>query len=840
MVKIKKKSLTLKKNKTEINIEISNNLVIKHKVDTKWYENEFDDRATDENDLLKGEELKKITDEANKLWKNDCDIYNKKKNNATTSVAWMETVLSKGTFTDKVSAMQLNIRKSPVHSINHLNGLVQICEKKKLRNLFISVKLLKDIFLVDLLPSDRKLIPFSKRPLANLRKLSDNNENLMSKRLILWKFESDLKDIYYRFLKVLDSCSSVTVDNIANQSSALLMDLLMERPERESEILAFIVNQLGNPHKKSAAYIIKLLKKLIEKHPTMKEVVIREVELLLFRKNIPLRTQQYAVGFLTQIYLNVVEKNVAKQLLSIYFALIKMLLGKKNTECKLMDLIIVGVYRMIPFAKDRINELANEIESLYKLIAVAKYSISLRILRIVFKSSLITGVISEQFYSSLYRFMLRDHSAKYQKDLFALIFGAVKNDSVFERQRAFIKRLYQIALVGLPELAAESLYTVGRLVESNKKLVILSKEINSGALKVEDVKTDIEEMDEEETYYDYDIDASGNIVKLEAQVDQSVIISSKVINTKLIEDESLKVTKYFNPLNNTPHYSKADQACDVELFYLRKHYHPVVADFASKLINGKKIFYDSDFKEDLCIIRFLDRFAFQKGKKNSSRNSIKCLAVDSEEYINTKPSKIPLDEKYLHRYACQKLVKEKKDDDNYSINSEEFEEVMKNFTGKCNVEEDDEEMYSSEEEIDDFDIFEKELEQKEKAGKKRKRTTDAEKDLHRVLKNIDVNSDEESEEEIGFDSEHEEAIGSGSDDEFNNVSDNELDNEGAFENSDSDTDGDNPFIDEPQEDEKDYFKDAQENADMLDDFIDTMEQEKKKNKRPIKKRKLRK
>ncbi|CEF63010.1 Farnesyltransferase, CAAX box, beta [Strongyloides ratti] len=802
MVKVKKKASKIDKKlklKKFENVNVNSSLLIHHEQGTKWYNNTYDDKATSENDLLTGDELKMLEEKASKLLQNDCNIFHKKNNTSLANINWMETILSKGTFNDKITAMQLSIKKSPVHSLEHLNSLVSICEKKKLRNLYLLIRLLKDIFLLDLLPSDRKLISFNQRPLARINELSGGDANVINRRLIMWKYESELKNVYHKFIKALDNCSSVVVENIANQSSSFLMDLLMERPEKESEILTMLVNQLGNPHKKNASYIIVLLKKLIDKHPSMKEVVIKEIETLIFRKNIPIKTQQYAVGFLTQIFLNVVEKNAAQILLKIYFALIKTLLAKENNECKLMDLVIVGVYRVLPYAKDRINEMSKEIESLYKLITVAKYSISMRTLRLVFKSSSIVGTVSDQFYASLYRFMFRDHPSKYQKDLFALVYDAVKHDAIFERQRAFIKRLFQIALVGLPELAAEALFTVGRLVKTNKNLILLPEHDYSGGCDVKKEEDDIAEVeveDEDEVYYDYDIDEGGNIVKLEAQVDQNNF--KFAVKTEEIEKNKFKITKFYNPHGLNPQYSKAHQSSDVELLYLKKHYHPIVSDFASKLIRNTEIIYKDDFKEDLSVIRFLDRFAFQKSKK-SSKNSIKCLAVDSEEYIQMNPNKVPLDEIYLHRYARLKLSKSKNtEEDRFSINSDEFDEIIKNFNDQSMA---DDVMDSD----DDLDIFEKELEEKQKVGKKRKRTSDAEKSLYEVLKGVDTEEPEDSEEEVGFEN----------DDGFSS-SDNDSDDNDAFINDDDDDDA----VDDDDDDDDDAMNDG-----VGDNFVEITDEE---------------
>uniref|UniRef100_A0AC35TTF1 Protein farnesyltransferase subunit beta n=1 Tax=Rhabditophanes sp. KR3021 TaxID=114890 RepID=A0AC35TTF1_9BILA len=796
-------------------------LIIQHPANTKWYDNTYNDKATCEEDLLKGEELAAIESEAETIWQKDIDLYHHNKDSGMSSVAWMETVLSKGTFNDKVSAMQLNIRKSPVHSMNHLKSLVAICEKKKLRNLFSSVKLLKDMFMVDLLPTTRKLIPFSKRPLA---KLVEGNEDY-EKKLVMWKFESDLKDIYYKFLKALDGCSGVTVENVSTQSSNLLMDLLAERPERESEILSLIVNQLGNPNRQSASHIIALLKKLLQKHPDMKGIVVKEIEALLFRRNIPIRTQQYAAGFLTQIELSVMDKDLAKSILTIFFSLIKTLISQKNVECKIMELLIVGVYRILPFIKEKIEEMGTELESLYKLVSLSKYPIAMKTLRLIYSTSVVSGSVSDQFYASFYRFLLREPNQKLQKDLFYLLFTVVKGDSNFERQRAFIKRLLQMALTGMPDFVAEALFTIGKLAEINKNLVMRKKAADSNIAVAKDgtiiVKDEIE-VEEDEIYYDYDVDADGKVVKIEAKVDHSSL-NKGGWNMKCEATADKNQSKSYNGHGFNPLFANAHKACDLELFYLTSHYHPVVADFAVKLLEGKKLTFEGNFKEDLSIIRFLDRFAFQKGKNRAiarmdrQKKTIKNLAVNSEEYIKTEEQDIPLEERYLHRYACLKLggATKKDDDDNDSINSDEFNDVLNKYTGQLDK-------FDMNDDVDDdeFADFDKEFIVKEKSGKKRKRSDEAEQDLSKVLEGLDSDGEEgdDSEEEVGFENQ-------GSDSDDGADSDEEMDVD--------DSDDDNPFLGEAPlskapRSSKDLFADARQNVDVLDDIMEDLDNKKAK------------
>jgi hypothetical protein len=43
---------------------------------------------------------------------------------------WLETVTKKGTFADRLSVLQLNVQRSPVHAIQKLSKFVELVQKK--------------------------------------------------------------------------------------------------------------------------------------------------------------------------------------------------------------------------------------------------------------------------------------------------------------------------------------------------------------------------------------------------------------------------------------------------------------------------------------------------------------------------------------------------------------------------------------------------------------------------------------------------------------------------------------------------------------------------------------
>lgn len=62
---------------------------------------------------------------------------------------------------------------------------------------------------------------------------------------------------------------------------------------------------------------------MLFKHPNMQEVVLKEVEKLIFRPNVSTRAQYYCLCFLSQFYLSHEAPAVAKKLIDVYLAFFK-------------------------------------------------------------------------------------------------------------------------------------------------------------------------------------------------------------------------------------------------------------------------------------------------------------------------------------------------------------------------------------------------------------------------------------------------------------------------------------------------------------------------------------
>lgn len=132
---------------------------------------------------------------------------------------------------------------------------------------------------------------FKEQPIKRLGELCSGNKDTRDKYLILWSFEAKLKECYKQFLSNLVDVSKDTIDKTRMKVMSIFLDLLVNSPEQEQELLSKLVNKLGDPTRSVAAKAIHMLGKLLEAHPAMTSVVLEEIEHLLFRPNVNAKAQ---------------------------------------------------------------------------------------------------------------------------------------------------------------------------------------------------------------------------------------------------------------------------------------------------------------------------------------------------------------------------------------------------------------------------------------------------------------------------------------------------------------------------------------------------------------------
>ena len=298
------------------------------------------------------ETIKKLENYAAKLLDDDAALYRKQQEQKKSSQAgWLRTVLSSGTSTDKLAALTLVIQESPVHGLAGLDNLIGMVTKKAQRMTLQTIDRLKELFLSDLLPENRKLKTFSQHAHLSLEEISSGNKDTRDKSLLMWYYEEQLKNRYSTFVQTLQTVAQETSQATKRKSLDSAFELLSARPEQEKVLLSFLVNKLGDPDYKVAARCSHLLVKLVDQHPNMKQVIVLEVERFMYRPNMKAKAQYYGVCFLNQLILTKMENQLASRLLSIYFSFFKMYVKNRELETKMLSGLLAGVARAYPFAK---------------------------------------------------------------------------------------------------------------------------------------------------------------------------------------------------------------------------------------------------------------------------------------------------------------------------------------------------------------------------------------------------------------------------------------------------------------------------------------------------------
>lgn len=658
---------------------------------TKWFEFKFCSSAIKEKtDEIKEENLKILKTFAKNLLFKDVTLYRQGKS-IKYDYNWIHTVLKNGTITDKVSAHTLLIQDSAIHNLSSIDSLIGMVNAKGKRECLMAIDTLKDLFLYDLLLEEKKLQKFEQHPLNQLDRIVNGNQETKKKLLILWYFEDQLKEKYCKFLKALEALTHDSVEKVQQKSVMIMGDLLINNPEQEEYLLEALVNKLGHPVRSVAAKVCHLLGQLVSHHPNIKNVVVIEVERLLYRHNISQRAQYYALCFLNQLLLNPEDCSLASRLIRIYFGFFKACTRTGEVENKMMSALLTGVNRAYPFVKDDKLMLIQQMDTLYQIVHLVNFNISIQALMLLFQVHGLDESLSDRFYVVLYKKLLDPglgHSNR-QTMFLNLIYRALKRDHIEQRVKAFVKRLFQVCEYQTPGLVCGTLILVSQLLKVHPNL-LNSKNINI-------IDEDGEDDDDSYEHYN-DISSENEVEQNESNIktDTHKNEQSSWFHRNNLQLQRCTISKIYNPNHRNPLYAGAEYCVPWELTFLLKHFHPSVSVFSHQVLQGKSIEYDGDPLNDFTLIKFLDKFVYRNPKKPKDnlcgnerqkifghqyqikQNTLNIKSVDLLE------NSIRPEEMFLYQYFHTHNLKHRndkkdKDSDIESIASEDFENLLNKF-----------------------------------------------------------------------------------------------------------------------------------------------------------------
>ncbi|KAI8983765.1 CBF/Mak21 family-domain-containing protein [Pilobolus umbonatus] len=644
---------------------------------------------------------------------------------------FMANIITSGTLNDKVSALTLMLRESPIHGMKTMETLMSMCKKKGKNESVMAVTSLKDLFVGSVLP-DRKLIYFADRPLA-AKEVTDLH-------LLIWAFEDHLKKTFLEFIQLVEELSRDTLMHVRNNMVTCIYDLLSGKPEQEQNLLKLLINKLGDSENKVAAKTSQLIVELLVQHPGMKMFVVREVEQLLLRPNISEKAQYYAIISLNQTILTGKDTVVANKLVELYFIFFRKLLQlteeeekeelknknkqteeveveekksdkrkakeklekKKQTELeehqtKMVAAILTGVNRAFHFSNISDDIVEKHLEVLFKMTHASTFNAAVQALSLIFTISLTKPIISDRFYRTLYESLLDprvSHSSK-QSMYLNLLYKAIRADSDMRRVKAYVKRMVQIAARNQPAFVTGIFFLLSQLMKSQPGLRTM---LNTP-----------EEDDEDEHFVDAPEEGEEE-VKVE-------------VEKKRVEYDGRK---------RDPRFSNADKSCLWELIPFREHYHPSVAKYCEQIFAGEDIEGQSDLHQ-FTLMHFLDKFVYRNAKKavttkgqsimqpleGSRREGVvftrgggmkpNSITLNSKEFMEKDVTDVSADDVFFHKYFHQKNIKTEQSKKKKAENEEDEEDevwraMMSSIPGGLDDEGDDDLLEDEDEDEDDDEM----------------------------------------------------------------------------------------------------------------------------------------
>eukprot|EP00178_Gracilaria_changii_P005133 TRINITY_DN1830_c0_g1_i1.p1 TRINITY_DN1830_c0_g1~~TRINITY_DN1830_c0_g1_i1.p1 ORF type:complete len:919 (+),score=133.02 TRINITY_DN1830_c0_g1_i1:174-2930(+) len=585
---------------------------------------------------------------ATKALSSASQVFERKVNNSS-GAAIKKALDKEKTLSDKIAAETLLVQESPVHRLDELQNMLEFARKKNRRERKSALEALKDLFVNNLLPPNRRLISFENRRFSC-------GKNALTKRHIIYAlFESELKAIYAQFVDILEECGRDPLTFMRETALKYMAELLIEKPENENLLLAMLVNKLGDPERKVSSLASQQLLKLIhEHHPRMQMVVIKEVEQLILRQNVSRKAQYYAVNFLNQIRFSANDVELARRFVRLYMDLFTRIISedemkskpgtqkrekvkvkrirrkgvivKKEVKAKetvqdtsgtrLLGSLLTGVNRAFPYTRPEEDSTTYSAyyDTLFRVAHGKSMASATQALAFLLQISQANSTQSDRFYRALYSriYDISWSGEERQASFLNLLYRAMKSDTSTKRIKAFMKRLLQASFFGSAGFAGACIMIISESLSQGHKGLVRSflslGEIDDETEKFEDVDNEALEPREGS------IKPGGTVTRgmphdLQDKDNEG-------------EDRKSEIPVHaYNPQKRDPRFAGAENSCLWEMLGLSSHFHPSVSMFATSICEKlKAIQYPGDPLKDFADIAFLDKFSYKKAKNRVAKS----------------------------------------------------------------------------------------------------------------------------------------------------------------------------------------------------------------------------
>ncbi|KAK4686047.1 ribosome biogenesis protein MAK21, partial [Tremellales sp. Uapishka_1] len=578
---------------------------------------------------------------------------------SSSDATFISQILSSGTHQDKLSALVLLVRESPIHAVKELERLRNMAGWKEEggvgggggRDERVAVmRALADWWVSGGGKEAGKLRYFADQPLLSHPALTDRH-------LLMYAFEDFLKKWFFNILQVLEVLSHDTLPFVRTQALNIVFKLLQGNAEQEQNLLRLGVNKLGDTDKSVSSKASHHILTLLAMHPAMKAVVARDVAALVLKpptpppapvkggKALPAKVdaaghaRYYGLITLNQITLTNKDQDVAGRLVQVYFEVFREILGDGKGPEEVVEAVEGDA------AKESVEKVAGKVEKWRgrrkgaKPKGGRKSALENEQLVDTGDAKMVAAVLTGVNRALPFAKLDDELFTKYMDTLFKITHAGTFNTSiqalvlifqVCQSRQAVSDRFYRTLY--------ESLFD-GRLISSSKQAMYLN--LLFKALKADTSLSRvmafvkrllqmlgmhqpsficgalyllgelfsstpglkrmlIEPEDDEEEHF---VDApEENAVPL-AQIAES----SK-------KPQGARSEKIYDGQKREPQYANAEASCLWELTPFLDHFHPSVSLQANQLLLSQPLTGSPDISLNT-LVSFLDRFVYRNPKK---------------------------------------------------------------------------------------------------------------------------------------------------------------------------------------------------------------------------------
>ncbi|TDL17071.1 CBF-domain-containing protein [Rickenella mellea] len=612
------------------------------------------------------EALSSFSSRASSLHTSDTLLHNS--SNASTSsaadAAFLSRVLSSGTLSDRLSALTLLAQASPVHNTKALESLRSLAQKKGRDESLKALRAVVDWWVGGGAP-DRKLKSFRDHPL--------NHPDVTDRHLILWYFEDWLKKYFFSILQILEALSLDPLPYVRTQAMSLIFTLLKEKPEQEQNLLRLLVNKLGDSEKHVASRASYHILLLLQSHPQMKSIVVREMTSLVLRPIHPTAStaldgsknlshdkggekekvekknvqqghlRYYATITFNQIMLSgsPTDKDVAVQLINVYFELFKEILGEgrqdddeeggvaeddsenvakkkqrrgkgkplkygkdkgerkrkavrgdagfaelEDNDSKLTSAILTGVNRALPFSKLDVADVSfnAHVDTLFRITHTSSFNISLQALRLLLQICVTLSTSSSAPTSSQPNPIV----VRYYRTLYASLQDPRLATS--SKQAMYLNLLFKSIKIDT---------NAGRVKSFVRRFVQLLVSGASGGTEF----------------------VAGGLYLL-GELFSTVPDLKSTLHQRSTRSDTADASSdnTYDPRKRDPQFANPSASPMWELMPLVHHFHPTVRLHATQLLSTQPLTANADLSLNT-LSHFLDRFVYKNPKRPKPRGS---------------------------------------------------------------------------------------------------------------------------------------------------------------------------------------------------------------------------